>query len=73
MGWVLTFAILALAGCVAPSNAPLVSAQFPPNVSAASQPQPLNSLPVGAANFSRAPNAVQPSYLALTLGQVGRY
>ncbi len=63
---------LLLAGCGMPSNPPLVSAQFPPGtgiVNDASTPQPLNSLPVGAGNFSRAPGGVQPNYLSRTFGR----
>ncbi|GAC1340855.1 MAG: hypothetical protein NVSMB18_11790 [Acetobacteraceae bacterium] len=60
--------MLALAGCEAPSGPPLVSAQFPPGtgvVNRASQPQPLNSLPPGAANFSSAPGATEPNFASL--------
>ena len=54
-----------LAGCAAPTTMPLVSAQFPPSAeSAASEPQPLNSLPPGAANISSAPGATHSAYLA---------
>jgi hypothetical protein len=62
--------LLALAGCGAPNGPPLVSAQFPPGVGVvnqASTPQPLNSLPPGAANFSPAPGGVQPSYGSLAI------
>ena len=62
---------LALAGCGGPGGAPLVSAQYPPGtgvVNANSEPQPLNSLPRGAANFGTAPGAYQPNYLAWTFG-----
>ena len=57
--------LLALAACAAPNGPPLVSAQFPPGTGAvnqASMPQPLGSLPPGAANFSTAPGGAQPSY-----------
>ncbi len=62
-------AMLSLTGCGQPGGAPLVSAQYPPGTGAVnrnSEPQPLNSLPVGAANLSSAPGAVQPNYLAYT-------
>jgi hypothetical protein len=64
------FLLLALASCGAPNGPPLVSAQYPPGtglVNAASTPQPLNSLPRGAANFSRAPGGVQPDYASMAL------
>jgi hypothetical protein len=57
--------LLALTACGAPNGPPLVSAQSPPGtgvVNANSPAQSANSLPPGAANFSRAPGAVQPSY-----------
>lgn len=61
---------LGLGGCVVPPGGPtLVSAQFPPGTGAvndASQPQPIGSLPVGAANLSLAPGATQPSYGSFT-------
>ena len=70
-GWMaLLLPLLVLAACAAPSGEPLVSAQFPPGtgmVNAASEPQPLNSLPPGAANFSRAPGGTQPNFASLTL------
>ena len=57
----------ALTACQGPTMAPLVSAQFPPSAnSAKSEPQPLNSLPVGAANLGTAPGATHPQYLAWT-------
>ena len=62
-------ALLPLAACGVPGGPPLVSAQYPPGtglVNAKSEPQPLNSLPPGAANFSPAPGATQPSYAAIT-------
>ena len=62
---------LALAGCGEPGGAPLVSAQFPPGtgmVNANSEPQPINSLPPGAANRSPFPGATQPNYLTWTFG-----
>ena len=60
---------LGLAGCGEPGGAPLVSAQFPPGtgvVNGASEPQPLGSLPPGAANFSSAPGGYQENTLAYT-------
>ena len=60
-----------LVGCGEPINQPLVSAQYPPGtgmVNAASEPQPINSLPPGAANYSSAPGAIQPNYFSLKLG-----
>jgi len=64
-------AILAVAGCGEPGGAPLVSAQYPPGtgvVNSASEPQPINSLPPGAANAGTAPGATQPNYLSWTFG-----
>lgn len=61
----------ALAGCGAPGGAPLVSAQYPPGtgiVNAQSEPQPINSLPPGAANSGTAPGASQANGLAFTFG-----
>lgn len=61
--------LLPLVGCGSPGGQPLVSAQFPPGtgqVNVASEPQPLNSLPPGAANFSTAPGATAPNYLSFT-------
>ena len=63
--------LLTLAGCAEPGGQPLVSAQFPPGtgvVNAASEPQPLNSLPPGAANVSTAPGATAPNYLSFKFG-----
>jgi hypothetical protein len=60
--------LFALAACGQPNGPPLVSAQFPPGtgvVNTASTPQPLNSLPPGAANLSTAPGGVQPDYGSL--------
>jgi len=65
-------ALLGLAACGVPSGPPLVSAQFPPgtgSVNANSVPQPLGSLPPGAANLSTAPGATQPSYGQITFGR----
>ena len=60
---------LALAGCGVSNGPLLVSAQFPPGVGASnSQPQPITSLPPGAANVSAAPNGYQANSLAVTLG-----
>ena len=66
---VVLLACLALGGCGVPGGAPLVSAQYPPGtglVNAQSEPQPLNSLPVGAANITSAPGATAPNYLSYT-------
>ena len=61
-----------LAGCsVTHGGGPLVSAQYPPGTGAVndqSQPQPVNSLPPGAANVSPAVGATQPNYAAFTFG-----
>lgn len=62
---------VAIAGCTVPSGEPLVSAQFPPGtgeVNANSEPQPLNSLPLGAANFAATPFATQPNLLSFKIG-----
>ena len=60
---------LLLGGCdVRFGGPPLVSAAYPPNQSANSEPQPLNSLPPGAANITGSPNAVQPNRASVTLG-----
>jgi len=59
---------LAAAGCEPPRGEPLVSAQWPPGtgpVNQASEPQPINSLPKGAANISAAPGGQQPDYASL--------
>ena len=68
---VLAFALL-LAGCGVPGGPPLVSAQTPPGtglVNSASEPQPINSLPPGAAGRpSRGPFATAPDYLSYTFG-----
>ena len=64
-------AALLMAGCAAPYapyGPPLVSAQYPPNDSRNSEPQPIGSLPLGAANIGTAPGALQPNFLNLTLG-----
>ena len=69
LGLFVLLPFLALTACAAPSGPPLVSAQYPPGtglVNSHSEPQPLNSLPPGAANFSRAPGAVQFNYGSLT-------
>jgi hypothetical protein len=50
---------------------PLVSAQYPPGtgpVNGKSEPQPLGSLPAGAANISSGPGGYQPNYLSWTFG-----
>ena len=57
--------LLALAACGMPNGPPLVSAQSPPGtglVNAASEPQPINSMPPGAGNYSSAPGGIQPDY-----------
>lgn len=62
---------LALAACGEPTAPPLVSAQYPPgtgSVNVNNEPQPLGSLPPGAANLSHAPGGMQPSYLTHTFG-----
>lgn len=64
--------LLLLASCAAPENPPLLSAQYPPNTSRNSEPQPGNSLPPGAANLSAAPGAMYPNYLSLTFGLGGK-
>ena len=64
---ILCLALFTVAGCAEPVGQPLVSAQFPPGtgaVNVASEPQTLNSLPPGAANFSTAPGATAPNYLS---------
>ena len=64
-------ACLALSACGEPTAPPLVSAQFPPgtgSVNANNEPQPIDSLPPGAANLSNAPGGVQRSYLTHTFG-----
>ena len=61
---------LALSACAPPYNPPLMSAQYPPGtgvVNANSLPQPIGSLPPGAANFSNAPGATQPNLLTFRL------
>ncbi len=63
--------LAATAACTLPGGEPLVSAQFPPGtgeVNAASEPQPLNSLPPGAANYAATPFATQPNFLSFKLG-----
>ena len=62
---------LPLAACGEPGGAPLVSAQYPPGtgmVNSQSEPQPINSLPPGAANIAPGPGATQPNYLSWTFG-----
>lgn len=58
-----------LSGCAAPGGPPLVSAQTPPNQSANSEPQPLGSLPPGAAVAGAGPNAAHPDYFSYTFGR----
>ena len=60
---------LALASCGEPTGEPLVSAQFPPGTGAvndASEPQPIESLPYGAGNYSPGPGGLQPSFFNRT-------
>jgi hypothetical protein len=61
-----------LAGCgVQGGGASLVSAQYPPGTGAVndqSQPQPINSLPPGAANSGPGFAATQTSYGSFTFG-----
>ena len=63
---------LVLAGCASAAGGPsLVSAQYPPGTGAVndqSEPQPVNSLPRGAANVGPGPAATQPSYGTITFG-----
>ena len=64
--------MLALGGCGVPANPPLVSAQTPPAVGAvgsAGMPQPINSLPPGAAGRPWTVNSVHPDYLSATFGR----
>ncbi len=72
-GWAALAVLILLGGCDAVGRGPdLVSAQTPPGtgiVNAASQPQPPNSLPPGAAVSGPGPGAAQRSYLTLTLGR----
>ena len=69
MSRVILLACLGTAGCGGPGGPPLVSGQFPPSTLASnSEPQPLGSLPRGAANFGTAPGAYQPNYLSWTFG-----
>ena len=61
----------AIAACSLPEGQPLVSAQFPPgtgDVNAASEPQSLNSLPLGAANVAPTPFATQANFLSFKIG-----
>ncbi len=67
---VVLLACLALAGCGAPGGAMLVSAQSPPGTGAtnsASEPQPVGSLPIGAANIA-GPASTQPNFFSYTFG-----
>ena len=71
MRWVMLPLLLPLftGGCGTLDGPPLVSAQFPPGtgvVNGASEPQPINSLPPGAANGGTAPGAVQGNGLSRT-------
>lgn len=61
-------ALLPLAACGVPDGPPLVSTQYPPGtgmVNVNSPLQTLNSLPPGAANYSRAPGGTWPDYASL--------
>ena len=61
--------LLGVAGCaVPPIGAPLlVSGQSPPSTDCSHcEPQPITSFPVGAANYSPAPNATHPNYATLS-------
>ncbi len=60
--------MLALAGCNGHfGGPPLISAQSPASAgSAASEPQPVNSLPPGAAGQATGPNATQPNEASYT-------
>jgi hypothetical protein len=63
---------LLLAGCGEPGGPPLVSAQTPPGtglVNSAMEPQPINSLPPGAAGRPRrGPFATWPDFFSYTFG-----
>lgn len=65
--------LLVLAGCGEPGGPPLVSAQTPPGtglVNSADEPQPIDSLPPGAAGRPRnSPFATAPDYLSYTFGR----
>ncbi len=58
-----------LEGCGVPGGPPLVSAQTPPNQSSNSEPQPLGSLPPGAAVAGAGPNAAFPDFFSYTFGR----
>ncbi len=58
-----------LSGCGDPGGPPLVSAQTPPNQSSNSEPQPLGSLPPGAAVAGTGPNAAYPDFFSYTFGR----
>jgi hypothetical protein len=66
-------AALPLAGCGVPGGERLVSTQTRPGtglVGSASEPQPVNSLPPGAAGRpQRGPFASAPDYLSVTFGR----
>ena len=54
-----------------PEGPPLVSAQYPPGtgaVNANSEPQPLNSLPPGAANVGPGVGQTSPNFLSFKIG-----
>ncbi len=60
---------LMLGGCgVKLGSLPLVSGQSPASAeSAANEPQPVGSLPPGAAGIGRGPNATEPNRLSAKL------
>jgi hypothetical protein len=63
--------LAAITGCSIPEGQSLVSAQFPPgtgDVNAASEPQPVNSLPVGAGNSAATPFATERNFLNFKIG-----
>lgn len=61
--------LVVLAGCGTPGGVPLVSATSPPGQGSNTEPQPVGSLPPGAAGVGRGPNATHPDFLAVTLGR----
>ena len=61
--------VLLLAGCVQPSGPPLISAMSPPGQGSKSEPQPIGSLPPGAAGIGAGPNATHPDIASITVGK----
>ncbi len=59
--------LLLLTGCGEPGKAPLVSAMSPPGQGRNTEPQPIGSLPAGAATTGPGPNATHPAFGTLTL------